>query len=76
MTAADIAQQLVASQRLTHRAARAEHTLLRDPALDTPMERMLIAAMHTTARQAAGQFAVFIDFFTAANDEPLLIDQP
>lgn len=65
-----LAQSLLRSQQCTHAAAELERRILTQPAFDVPVSRAFAAELHAEARRLAGAFAVFADFYPAANDEP------
>jgi len=72
---ASLSAQLLRSLRITHVAAVHERRMLVEPALDLIVYRDQIAEMHAEARRLAGAFAVYADFFAAANDEPPFPEQ-
>ncbi|CAN7472232.1 hypothetical protein LJR130_003815 [Variovorax sp. LjRoot130] len=65
-----LAAQLLHSQRLTHMAACAERELhQRGFATYRPVLKQ-IEDIRAEARELAGNFAAFVDYHPAANDEP------
>jgi len=68
MTMRVLSSFLLEAQRFHFRAADAERTLLKEPALDTPASRAAIANAYADARLAAEHFIHLADRYPAAND--------
>lgn len=64
-----LSQKLVYAQLRAHDAACFERLMLVTPAARTAGNRAYVAEGYEVARAAAGTFALYADFFPAANDE-------
>lgn len=66
---AALAQMLLLSQDMTHRAACAQRHIRQHLSHDTSSNRADIGAVLLEARVHAGRFATYADYHPAANDE-------
>lgn len=65
---AHLGKYLLSSQRVTHIVAMDEWTLRQQPEADNLGNRAHIQANRAQAQRDAGTFAMFQDFFPAANE--------